>query len=65
MDKNDIMRRAAEAFSEYDELRQRQRLLDAKISGLCREFGLAEKMWGVQPYMLRKAVNSNFILKRA
>jgi len=58
MTEDDILRRAADAFSRYDIMMAEKRKLDDELRSLCREYGMAVRVWGLAPHMLRKAVNA-------
>lgn len=54
----EIIERARLAFDEYDDLRERLMVAESRIKGLCREYGIAMRVWGWTPIMLRKAVEA-------
>ena len=61
----EILTRASVAFDEYDIAKAMLQGAEARISGLCREYNLAEKTWGFAPYMLRNKVKAYLSQKRA
>jgi len=46
--------KVADLFSERDALEARMREIDREISGAALVFGSKEKMWGVNPTILRR-----------
>lgn len=57
-DLTDILSRAEEAFAEYDAIKQRMDVAQAKLNFLAREYSLTTKTYAFQPYMLRKELNA-------
>lgn len=55
---NEIMREAARVFAKQEKLKREQRDVETRVRELCREYELAERCWGVAPFMLRQEVET-------
>lgn len=61
---NEIMREAARVFAKQEKLKREQRDVETRVRELCREYELAERCWGVAPFMLRQEVEGRRTKKR-
>jgi nucleoside-diphosphate-sugar epimerase len=61
----EIIKRSQKAFKRADKIAKEKREIEEEIRGLCREYSEACSVWGWQPHMLRKEVNSRMGKKAA
>jgi hypothetical protein len=58
----DILQDAAAAIAEHDRLHSATRVLDERITALCREYGDVKRLYGFAPHHLRKSCAAHGLL---
>jgi hypothetical protein len=54
----EIIKKAEKAFKRADKIAREQRNNDVEIQDLTGEYAVALRLWGYQPYMLRRDVEA-------
>lgn len=61
----DIIKRSKKAFKRADKIAKEKMEIENEIRNLCREYEGACRLWGLQPHMLRQAVDARMGEKAA